>query len=471
MSSPRPGVVMLRRVAARIRDRAEGALYQAGLRLLGVPVDGGEGGEADSGSRRRQRLAREGLGPIREAWWDQTRLEPRRNTWRYVLMMEMVEDWNRREGPADQREGDPERILVLQLGHIGDLVHTTPLLRRLRGVFAGSRIDMVTGPWTADAARLLPQVNEVIAYCPDIEQLHRGDRRECRSRLGELSLLRMLRDREYDLLVSCGPTNLVELFFIHGVRPRRWLGVASPAGDLYPQWSQALTVTYDSREYEARRLLALLELLGIKAGDDLDLELHLDDAARRYGEEAAGRLRRLGVGGPLIAVVPGAGWRWRRWPVERYAELIGRIAARRRDVGFLVLGTGTERRLGGRLAAVAPGRVLNLAGRTTLLEAAGVVGAADVFVGSDSGLLHVAAALGKPTVGLFGPMDPRRWAPRGGRHAVLYHRVECRGCLPWHPRSRCRDDGACMRAIGVEEVEHALEVMLEGGGSAAVAAG
>ncbi|MEW6324596.1 MAG: D-glycero-beta-D-manno-heptose 1,7-bisphosphate 7-phosphatase, partial [Nitrospirota bacterium] len=154
----------------------------------------------------------------------------------------------------------------------------------------------------------------------------------------------------------------------------------------------------------------------------------------------------------------------KRWPIDRYAELAARLIADGQAV--VALGGPAEQPLGRRLAA-GPGGVIDLTGRTSLREAMAVLALCRLAVSNDSGLLHVAAAVGTPTIGIFGPTDPARTGPTGPAQAepVIIRRPVF--CSPCELRS-CPIDHRCMEWIGVEQVYETARARLAGAPAAAV---
>src|SRR5713101_6802638 len=128
------------------------------------------------------------------------------------------------------------------------------------------------------------------------------------------------------------------------------------------------------------------------------------------------------LGGPVLAIGPAANWRGKQWRAERFAELALRLTATDGPLPGMrvaVLAAAHERaQAAPLLAAPAPGGVIDLVGRTDLLTAAAVLRRASLFIGNDTGLMHIAAAAGTPTLGLFGPTQAARYAPWGVRTAV-----------------------------------------------------
>lgn len=134
-------------------------------------------------------------------------------------------------------------------------------------------------------------------------------------------------------------------------------------------------------------------------------------------------------GARWIALQPGARWENKRWPAEHFAAIVRRCAAAFPDVRFAILGGAAERPLAATIAAAAPARTLNLAGGTSLTEMVEWLRLSRLLVSNDTGPLHIAAALGRPVVALFGPTEPRRTGPYGQINQVLRHPLPCSPCL------------------------------------------
>jgi heptosyltransferase-1/heptosyltransferase-2 len=153
---------------------------------------------------------------------------------------------------------------------------------------------------------------------------------------------------------------------------------------------------------------------------------------------------------PWVVLLPGARWDNKRWPVENFVALVRR-ARERRDLRFVVLGSASERHLGEAIAAAEPKRCLNLAGQTTLWEMIEWIRLCRFMVTNDTGPMHIAAALRKPLVALFGPTDPRSTGPYGKLDDVIQiTRLPCVPCM----KSSCGyiEHLACLHRITPEMV-------------------
>jgi ADP-heptose:LPS heptosyltransferase len=157
------------------------------------------------------------------------------------------------------------------------------------------------------------------------------------------------------------------------------------------------------------------------------------------------------AGRPLIALGPGSKMPSKRWFLERYLELCRRIVARHPNVGLVVLGGPEDRAEGERvLAAVGPERALNLAGETDIIESAAALAHCRLYIGNDTGTMHLAATMGVPCVAIFTSRENREvWYPWGDANAVLRRDLPCSGCM----LERCEVERMrCLDLISVDDV-------------------
>jgi ADP-heptose:LPS heptosyltransferase len=149
-----------------------------------------------------------------------------------------------------------------------------------------------------------------------------------------------------------------------------------------------------------------------------------------------------------VVIQPGARYWFKAWPPERFAELADRLNDRFGSQ-ILVAGSPDEEPLTQSVVRQANSRPVAIAGRSDVRTLAALLKRSALFVGNDTGAMHIAAAMGTPVVGLFGPSNPREWGPRGGPAEVIYKGLDCRICF--HPTCQ-RGEENCMKLITVEEV-------------------
>jgi lipopolysaccharide heptosyltransferase II len=166
-----------------------------------------------------------------------------------------------------------------------------------------------------------------------------------------------------------------------------------------------------------------------------------------------------------VALVPGARWENKRWPLEHFQELARQLPALAPDLRIAILGGKADEGLGRAIAGVAPERCLDLTGRTTLPEMIECLRLCSLVITNDTGPMHVAAALHRPIIALFGPTDPGNTGPYGQRENVIQlSDLDCLAC----DDDRCAggQPGACLRNITPAMVlERARRVLTRPGGS------
>jgi ADP-heptose:LPS heptosyltransferase len=410
------------------------------------------GAPVSSCARRWAGFLLGGLRDLRREWWVPLQFERWRDVLRYALLLEVASLWNLAEGPSRPPNSGPgKRVLLVKLGHLGDILHTVPLAREWRRRDPGVKIDLLTGPWSAGVAGRYDAFGRVIAYAPHIAQFHRGQTDACLSLAAEWRFLLSLRRERYDLVISTSPPHPVDLLIELAAAPSVWRGV--PCGtDLYPAPWLRETRAFESRRREADWVAGFID--GGAAGLDTSLAYPLvPDAVQKAKAlivDAGGR-----ADGSFAVVAPGAGWPGKCWPPERFAA-VGDVLGAEFGLGVVLVGSRGEQELADAVRRQMSASAVNLAGRTDLDTLAGVLRLGRLFIGNDSGPLHMAAALGVRTVSFFGPTFPDKWAPPGAEHLVFAAGEPCDGCWYWHFRAGCVHEGRCMKSISAEDVVNGL---------------
>jgi heptosyltransferase-2 len=324
---------------------------------------------------------------------------------------------------------------------IGDFVRCHTVVKLLQQRFPSRPIDVLT---TA-------MVSPLLDYMPGVRKGIIVDLPRRRLALGQhLALARRLRREGYgQALVMPRTWKSALALFLAGIPQRTGFvgeGRIGLINDL--RWGE-------------RRLPRMVErcaALALPKGETLPAQWPLPELAASRSDVAAWR-ERLGLVRDQrveIALAPGAVGPSKRWPAGCFAELGGRLVAEGHRV-WVVGGPG-EQALAAEIAAAAPGEIRNLTG-PDLRNAILALAAAQVAVSNDSGLLHVAAALGTPAIGIFGPTSPLHWAPLNPLAAVIATPNEL-ACRPCH-QPRCRlGHHLCMRDIAVEQVIAATRVAI-----------
>ncbi len=333
----------------------------------------------------------------------------------------------------------PERILVIKLRYVGDVLLATPVLSRLRESFPKAHIAMLVNPGTDDVVRDHPALDEVLV-------MERG------SLARQWRFVRDLRRRRFDLVIDLTDADRSALLGWLSRAPVR-LGYNSEGrwrGVLYTQVVEADRFGIHTVRYH----LTATEALGLTGQPPAPI-LAVAPEARR---EADRLLREAGVDGarPFVCLHPGARWWFKAWPAERYAALADLIQTET-TAQALFLGGDQERSLESRIADGMKTPFRSLIGKTGLRALAAVLERATLMVSNDNGPMHMAAVLRVPVIGLFGPSDPAVWGPWGDGHRTFYKGLDCRACF--HPDC-FRGEQNCMRLITLDEVWEVVKQVL-----------
>jgi lipopolysaccharide heptosyltransferase II len=203
------------------------------------------------------------------------------------------------------------------------------------------------------------------------------------------------------------------------------------------------------------RDLEALNPMGIQAGSKIP-QLWLTPEEENSGDQL---LDQLGVqqSQSIVILQPGARYWFKAWPPERFAELADRLTSQN-GCQVLIGGSDQDLDLAQQIQRMAKSPPIIMAGRTTIKQFAAIAKKSVLFVGSDSGAMHISSAVGTPVVALFGPSNPAEWGPRGGPADVIYMGLDCRVCF--HPTCR-RGEGNCMKLITVDAVYASAQRMLD----------
>lgn len=329
-----------------------------------------------------------------------------------------------------------DRFLVVRLTALGDILHTVPAVAALRAAHTGAKIDWIVERKWAPVLEGSPALDEVIPF----------DRR---SMWGAIECVRRLRENRYTCAIDFQGLYKSSILAALSGAPRR-IGFDR-------NWARegAAAMFYTERVTPTGRHVTELNYsLAEQAGaprpraPEYPLRVPAGGAA-----SIRARLLDFGIGGEYIVVGPGGSWRAKCWPAERYAEFCREFELKNKMRMVVIQGPG-EQSLAGEVARVAaPARPVVMV--TTIEELMGLLAHARAMVAADSGPLHLAAALGTPVVGLYGPTDPARNGPFASGAAIVHK------ARPEEISYKRRSDySAAMLRITVEDVLAATDALL-----------
>ena len=330
-----------------------------------------------------------------------------------------------------------ERILVIDLAFIGDVILATPVVRALKEAYPAARITMLTVPLTADVAAMNPYVDEVMVY--DKRGADRGI-------FGLWRVSRRIKAQRFDLAVCMNfALRGAALSWLSGI-PRR-LGYDAQHGRFFLN-----LVASSQREGIRHETLNHLEVLKPLRITTADTSLVLTPPQEAWAGLKEKRAIHHIPEARYLALCPFGSYERKDLPLATAAHLV-RHWSRRRAI-FLIGGEAERERLEqvARLAGLPLGNVLG--GALTLPELAAFLQKAACLITVDTGPLHVAQGVGCRTVAVFGPTDPRIWGPRGKEDAVFYSGYDCSPC--WG-KGKCFRQYACISDATAREIIRVVE--------------
>jgi heptosyltransferase-2 len=339
----------------------------------------------------------------------------------------------------------PDKILVRATNWVGDAVMSLPALRALRQRFPQAHISILAKPWVADLYRREPFCDDLIPYTP-------------RTVTEKWSAARALRPRHFDTAILLqNAFEAAAIAYVAGI-PQR-IGYGRDGRGFLLTRAIPVPKLGEIPKHESFYYLELLRRAGII--DDLPP----NDAIRLEGAPLArvsgiDRFHQLGLGETVIGVSPGAAYgSAKRWLPERFADSAIRVA-NELNAAIAIFGSKDERDLcqlvGTSVSASIVKPVRNFAGETSLAEFIDLAAACRVYLTNDSGAMHIASALGVPTVAIFGATDDEATGPTGPLAKVVRQQVECSPCL----KRECPIDHRCMTRVSAARVaETALEIL------------
>ena len=345
---------------------------------------------------------------------------------------------------------EPRSVLLIRPDHLGDMLFATPSFRLLREAWPQARITLLVGPWS----------QAVVADNPDVDELlicrFPGFERQPKS--SAAAPYRLLRATARELAGRFDAALVLRFDHWWGAWLTAAAGIPRRIGYDRPEMRPFLTdaLPYSSQRHEVEQNATLVAALTPDAtARPGPLRFAVSEPARA---RAADWLRARGSadGRPLVAIHPGAGAAVKQWPAAAWVEVAARLTAEF-DARILLTGGESERPITAAIAAALPQPPLDASGHTNLDQLAALLECCALALGSDSGPLHLAVAVGAPTVHLYGPVSATKFGPwsDSDRHIVLKTNWACSPCdrLDWPAAELAQH--ACMATIAPDDVVRA----------------
>jgi heptosyltransferase-2 len=338
-----------------------------------------------------------------------------------------------------------ERILVIMMGGIGNMIFLTPALKALRKTYPDSKIGFLLGPYGAE---------KVIERSALIDKKIIVDLEKNKGISRKIKLVRALRRENFSLSITSTGTNPLKsglLCYLAGIKYRMGEDIKGK-GFFYN-----LKVAFDENRHEVEGNLNLIQKLGREVKDK-SLYIHRSPEDKNFARkifadhDLEGKL--------VIGMHPGSGIHqagFKRWPKEKFALLADRLV-NDYNASVIIFGGAEETDLASDINRLMKNDSLIMTGKTTLGQAAALIEKCSLFISNDSGLLHVACAVNPKTIGIYGPTDYKRTGPFSNSAVIVRKGLDCSPC---YKGKKVECSGLdCLELITVEEVLEAVGSLL-----------
>jgi len=336
-----------------------------------------------------------------------------------------------------------KRILIIQTAFIGDVILCTPLIKILRKTFPDSTVSFLLIPETKKVLENNPHLNEILVY----------DKRKKKGIGSFLQIVTKIRERRFDLAVIPHRSLRSSLLaYLSGI-PQRIGFDKSTGAFLFTH-----KIIYPLNIHEVDRNLSLLSGFNphlIDTSPELFPSAEDFSYARKLLLDSGIREKDK-----IVGIAPGSVWATKRWLPERFAE-VSQLLIRKVGAKVVFLGSADDQNLCERIANLMKDKPVSLAGRTDILQSAAIISFCKVILSNDSAPVHIASALRRPVVAIFGSTIPEfGFAPYGEGYLVIEKKMDCRPC-GIHGRGKCpQKHFRCMKDITTEEVFQAVRSRL-----------
>ncbi len=337
-----------------------------------------------------------------------------------------------------QKISNINKILIINLGGIGDVVLSMPALRLLRASYKDATISILLAPRSADLLKKTGYVDNVIVFekGPGVK----------------ISVLFSLLKTKFDMAINMLPlasffSSLKMAFiFLLAAAPYR-LGRDTEARGFF------LNLKIPGKEraeiHDIDYYFLMLEALGLDSKDRY-IELKQEEEDSRYINNFLSK-RGVSQSDVLIGINPGGNWPSRHWPLENFAKLI-KLLLKEKECKIIITGSAKENNLASRLEGLSNGKIVNATGKTSVPQLIALIKRCNLYITNDAGPMHLAAILKRPLIAIFGPGDIIRYDPRRifNKAVVFYNKIHCAPCI----KVSCRR-GECFEGINPEDVSQA----------------
>lgn len=331
----------------------------------------------------------------------------------------------------------PKKILIVKPSSLGDVVHSLPFLNAVKACFSNAEIHWVIAKGLEGLLKGHPMINKLWIINKDAWKKIVN----IKGTISELKvLLKHLKKEEFDIVIDLqGLLRSGILTAATGAPVRVGFTEAREGSRLF----YTHKVKGGKNIHAVDRYLKIADFLGCDI-NDICFPLPLSFNSALSTQHSA-------LSKEYVVIVPGARWKTKMWPPEKFGKLSAML-----PLNTVIVGSKRDVDIADKIVALSNGKAVSLAGKTDLKELIEVMRGARFAVSNDSGPMHIAAALGIPVFAIFGPTDPLRTGPYGEGHTIIKEDILCSPCF----KKAC-NDLKCMNRLSVEKVYEIIKIALK----------
>lgn len=360
---------------------------------------------------------------------------------------------------------NPKRILIVKPSSLGDVIQSLPLAKELHRKFPEAEITWIVNHHYVELLELCPFIDKIIPFY--------RNRWSCLWKIVQTfkeftTFIKTIQNQQFDIAIDLQGlfrSGLIAYLSKANVR----IGFKNAREGALLFYNYRVKVPKD-RQHAIARYLTLIEHLGYDYNElianPFENILNLRDVQHKTFDISPHQFSKEVSSCSLtshnlenwcgdIVIGPGSRWVTKQWPAYKFLQLIEKLHERF-NVKIALIGDKNDFTVAEEIVKGTNLLVANLTGKTSLVQLASILNQCKVFITNDSGPMHLAYALGKPVVALFGPTDPKLTGPWGVQNMIIQSNLFCSPCF----KRSCRDI-QCMEKITVEEVYHAVEEILK----------
>ena len=340
-----------------------------------------------------------------------------------------------------------KKILVVRYRFIGDMILTVPFLRNLRYNYPDAQIDMLVSPNSGEVIEDCPYVNNFIYF--DTTRKHKYENGSGNKK-SFWSYVKLLRKEKYDkAYVLKRSLSSALLCFFAGIKERVGFDTEGRGFLLTKKFP------YDIHKHESLCFLDALKAENLEV-KDFYLENWVKDENRNHVAELLKDKIPQNIKKAVVNIT--ATNPYKVWDKENYCKIIEYLS-NEKNIQVIFIGAPCDKEIYDNLkySTNLKNKPLNLCGKVNLKDSLALLSMVDLFIGNDSGNLHMASSVGTKVIGLYGPMPFEKWRALGDNNILLKANLPC---MPCSLKGTCKSDKACMKAISVDEVKTAVDKQL-----------